>query len=245
MNNERAIVLDAEGRTLSPCPVDKARRLVATGHAELAREHPLTIRLTRPVSIPEPTHRSDRRVAPAGHHGERLLLHICCGPCAIYTVDHLRDLGFDVTGYWFGPNIHPYSEHERRREALATLATAVDLPVIWEPGYAMPEFLRLVAATPHRPARCRICYRLRLARAARAAAAGGFDAYSTTLLISPYQDLGAIGEIGAEEGATHGARFHFENLRRGFTEHHRLAREHGLYRQRYCGCVYSDVPWRR
>jgi predicted adenine nucleotide alpha hydrolase (AANH) superfamily ATPase len=233
---ERAIVLDAEGRTLSPCSVGKARRLVAQGRAERVREDPLTIRLTRAVALPEPT----RPPAPPDHTGERLLLHICCGPCATFTVGHFRGLGYDVTGYWFGPNIHPYSEHERRREALEKLAAAIDLPVIWEPGYAMPAFLRLVADTPDRPARCRLCYRLRLAQTARAAAAGGFDAYSTTLLISPYQDLDAIGAIGEEEGAAHGVRFHYENLRSGFAAHHRLARAHGLYMQRYCGCLYSE-----
>jgi len=277
----RAIVLDAEGRTLSPCPADKARRLVAQGRAEIVRDDPLTIRLTRSVTIPSPTRLGDRLVAqdpaiatvgdrpvaqdPAPRRrgdrrvaqnpaiatvgdrpvaptkvGERLLLHICCGPCATYTVAHLRGLGYEVTGYWFGPNIHPFSEHERRREALETLAADIDLPVIWEPGYEMPEFLRLVAGTPERPARCRICYRMRLARTARVAAAGGFDAFSTTLLISPYQDLDAIREIGAEEGDAQHVRFYFENLRKGFAEHHRLAREHGLYMQRYCGCVYSE-----
>ena len=260
----RAIVLDAEGRTLSPCPADKARRLVSQGRAEFVGDDPLTIRLTRAVSIPAPTRRGDRRVAQdqastrrgdrrvaqgqtVGDQpvaptkaGERLLLHVCCGPCATYTVAYLRGLGYDVTGYWFGPNIHPFSEHQRRRDALETLAADIDLPVIWEPGYAMPAFLRLVAGTPERPGRCRICYRLRLARTARAAAAGGFDAFSTTLLISPYQDLDAIRAIGEEEGAAPGVRFHFENLRKGFAEHHRLAREHGLYMQRYCGCVYSE-----
>jgi epoxyqueuosine reductase len=240
MTTGRAVVLDAEGRTLSPCPEGKALRLVAARRAELVREDPLTIRLTRAVPLPEPKRRGHQPPAPIDHHGERLLLHICCGPCATYTVAHLRDLGFDVTGYWFDPNIHPFSEHERRRESLVKLATDVDLPVIWEPGYEMPEFLRLVAGTPHRPGRCRICYRMRLARTAHAAAAGGFDAFSTTLLISPYQDLKAMREIGEEEGAAQGVRFYFENLRKGFAEHGRLAREHGLYMQRYCGCVYSE-----
>jgi len=237
MSNPHAVVLDAEGRTLSPCPENKARRLVAEGRAELVAEDPLTIRLTRVVSIPRPA-RCD--AVPARFDGQRLLLHICCGPCATYSVAHLRDLGFEVTGYWFDPNIHPFSEHERRRESLVKLATGVGLPMIWEPGYEMPEFLRLVAGTPERPGRCRICYRMRLARTARVAVAGGFDAFSTTLLISPYQDLKAIREIGEEEGAAQGVRFYFENLRKGFAEHHRLAREHGLYMQRYCGCVYSE-----
>jgi len=215
--------------------------LLASGRATLVAEEPLTIRLTRVVPLPAPTRR--RGAAPVRYDGQRLLLHTCCGPCATYTVGHLRAAGYILTGYWFNPNIHPSAEHDRRRESFGRFAAAVELPVLWEPGYALAEFLRLVAPNPERPTRCRICYRLRLACTARAAAAGGYDAFSTTLLISPYQDLDAIRQIGEEEGAAHGVRFHYENLRSGFAERSRLAREYGLYLQRYCGCVYSE--WER
>jgi len=180
-----------------------------------------------------------RTEANAGQ-GRRLLLHICCGPCATYTVRRLREQAWDVTGLWFNPNIHPFSEHERRREALASFAEQVALPVQWEAGYEMPAFLRAVVGRERFRERCQICYRLRLERAAQVAAAGGYDAFSTTLLISPYQDQAGIRRIGEELGAAHGVAFYFENFRRGYAETPRLCATYGLYRQRYCGCLYSE-----
>ena len=170
----------------------------------------------------------------------RLLLHICCAPCATYTVRRLRDEGADVTGHWYNPNIHPYGEHERRREALVGYARDIELPVIWEPGYDMPAFLRAVVGDERYRQRCEVCYRIRLERTAQAAAQGGFELYTTTLLISPYQDVEAIRRIGDELAGCYGVGFYVENLRRGFAESHRLAREAGLYRQKYCGCLYSE-----
>jgi len=170
----------------------------------------------------------------------RILLHICCGPCATYTVKRLREEGWLVTGYWFNPNIQPYSEHERRREALAKFAEAVSLPLIWEPGYEMVAFLREVVGHERFRERCMLCYRLRLERTARVAAEQGFQVLTTTLLISPYQDQKALRALGEELAQARGLSFYFENFRRGFAEHHRLAREYDLYRQRYCGCVYSE-----
>lgn len=230
----RARVVDATGQALSPCDEDKALRLVAEGRATLLSEQPFTIKLHRAVSLPEPSEQDDPLA------GQRLLLHICCAPCATYTVQHLREAGAEVTGHWFNPNIHPFREHELRREALAGYAPTIALPMIWEPGYEMPEFLRQVVGHGGFRQRCAICYRLRLQRTAIVAAREGFARFSTTLLISPYQDLEAIVRIGEELAQRHGVAFWGENLRRGFAEHHRMAREADLYRQRYCGCIYSE-----
>ncbi|OGO06819.1 MAG: hypothetical protein A2Y73_02540 [Chloroflexi bacterium RBG_13_56_8] len=168
------------------------------------------------------------------------MLHVCCGPCATYTVKRLREEGWDVTGYWFNPNIHPFSEHERRRETLARYAEEISLPVIWEPGYEMPAFFRAVVGHERFRERCVICYRLRLERTARVAAEGKFDAITTTLLISPYQDQDALRRLGDEFAEDCGVSFYFENFRQGFVEHHELAREHNMYMQRFCGCIYSE-----
>lgn len=175
--------------------------------------------------------------------GQRLLLHTCCGPCSTYPVQRLRQEGFDVTAFWHNPNIHPFSEHERRREALRQFAQAVDLTVIEEPGYEMVQFLRAVCGKEAFRERCRICYRMRLERTAQVARAQGFAAFTTTLLISPHQDEEAIRAIGEEVGRAAGVPFYYERFRRGWSERGRLAREHGLYRQDYCGCVYSE--WER
>ena len=208
----------------------------------MVSEEPLVIRLKRAIDIPpRPAQETEANVL----EGKRVLLHICCGPCATYTVKRLVEQGAIVTGYWFNPNIHPYSEHERRRETLAHYAEEIGLPVIWEPGYEMPAFFRAVVGhvrfRERKSARCPICYRMRLERTARVAADCGFDLFTTTLLISPYQDQEAIQHIGDALGHTHDATaFYFENFRRGFAEHHRLAKEHDLYVQRYCGCLYSE-----
>jgi hypothetical protein len=230
-----ARVIDAEGRELSPCAEDRARRLAAAGEAELQSEAPLVIRLLRCVSLPAPQAQAASVLA-----GERVLLHICCAPCSTYTVRHLRALGGQVTGYWYNPNVHPFSEHERRREALVGYATEGAFPVIWDPGYDLRAYMRAVAGHEARAERCALCYRLRLQRAAHIAAQEGMPFFTTTLLISPYQDQVLIKAAGDEAAAANGVRFAFENLRRGFAEHHHLAREHGLYQQRYCGCLFSE-----
>jgi len=238
---ERALVQDMAGRSLSPCDAEKALRLVSEGRAELVCERPLTIRLAYAVQVRARGEKQTGRERSApDYQGRRLLLHICCAPCATYTVKRLRELRWSVEGHWFNPNVHPYSEHELRRETLASYAETIGLPVHWESGYEIAEFLRAVVGHERFRERCLICYRMRLERTALAARRLGLDAISTTLLISPYQDQAAIRRIGEEMAALYGVAFYFENLRRGFAEHYRLSRESGLYMQRYCGCVYSE-----
>ena len=234
---DKAIVLDARGRKLSLTSKAKAHRLVQNGKASIVRQEPLTVQLDYEVRIPE------SEPKPNGYPGEgrRILLHVCCAPCATYTVKRLCELGFaEVVGYWYNPNVHPFSEHERRRETLAQYARDIELPVIWEPGYEILEFMRAINGRERFRERCAVCYRLRLERTAQVAAREGFDAFTTTLLISPYQDQSAIRAIGQEMADTYGLEFYYENFRRGWAEHGRMTREHGLYSQRYCGCVYSE-----
>jgi predicted adenine nucleotide alpha hydrolase (AANH) superfamily ATPase len=119
----------------------------------------------------------------------------------------------------------------------------VDLDVIWTEAYEMPGFLRLVVSHERFGERCRLCYRLRLERTAQEAAERGFEAFTTTLLISIHQDQDALRAIGEEVGRQYGVPFLFENFRRGWAERGRLARAYGLYQQPYCGCVYSE--WER
>jgi hypothetical protein len=228
-------VLDGDGKRLSPCSEERAAALVAAGKARLVSESPQVIQIAAVVSLPQPQ--------PPGAEsllGRRILLHICCAPCATFTAQHLGARGAAVTGYWYNPNIQPYSEHEKRRGTLARYAEEVGLSVLWEPRYDTVSFLRCVVGHEGPGERCALCYRLRLEQTASAAARGGFDLFSTTLLISPYQQVEAIRAIGEELSQCHGVSFYFENLRRGFSEHHRLAREHSLYQQRYCGCLYSE-----
>ena len=233
----RVIVLDSQGKRLSACSPEKASALLASGRARLAEQDPFTIQLCYAVDLPP---RTEPRAEPLPGQGKRLLLHVCCGPCATYPINRMRELGFDVVGYWYNPNIQPYSEHERRRECVAAYAISQDLPMIWEEGYEMVGFLRQVAGNEHFGRRCAICYQMRLSQAARAARENGFDALSTTLLISPHQNQDMIRRLGEKAAEGQGIAFFFENLRRGWAERGRLAYEHDLYQQRYCGCVYSE-----
>jgi len=233
----KAIVLDAEGRRLSPTDEDNARRLVRQAKAELVSADPLTIRLCYAVQIPS-TPQPEPEPLPG--EGKRVLLHICCAPCATYSVVRLRALGFAVTAFWHNPNIHPFNEHERRRETLAHYAAEIDLPVAWEPGYEVVGFMRAINGHERFRERCRICYEIRLERTAQVAGREGFDTFTTTLLISPYQDQEAVLALGEAAAARHGVSFFFENLRRGWADHFGAVREHELYSQRYCGCLYSE-----
>ena len=155
--------------------------------------------------------------------GQPLLLHICCGPCAAWPVPHLRDEGWELVGWWHNPNIQPATEHALRQESAAILAAHARLPVVWGP-YEPERFEAAVHGRWSRPERCRTCYRLRLEAAAEEAARRGIETFSTTLLISPYQDQAAIRAIGDEVAAARGLRFHFENLRRGWVERGKQAR---------------------
>ena len=132
----QATVLDASGQELSPCSEARARGLVRSGKATLVSDEPMIVRLYRHVALPPKSPSQEAHVL----EGKRVLLHICCGPCATYVVQRLREHGAFVTGHWYNPNIQPFSEHERRREALAQLVSRfsthdTDLPMIWGSHY--------------------------------------------------------------------------------------------------------------
>lgn len=168
----------------------------------------------------------------------KTLLHICCGPCSIYPLDWLRNEGHEVHGYFFNPNIHPYTEHQKRLATLEEYAALVGLPLIVSEGYRQEEYFRLVA---YREAeRCRFCYTLRLRQTARVARRGKFDYFTTTLLVSPFQKHDLIREVGDAAGLEYGVPFLYQDFRSGFKDGVQRSRELGMYRQQYCGCVFSE-----
>jgi len=231
------IVLDATGQRLSPCSPQKARRMLIEGKAKLVSETPLTIQLPYAVQLKPLT---EARPEKKPGEGKRLLLHICCGPCSTYPIKRLREQGFEISGFWYNPNIHPFTEHERRRECVRAYAEEVELPMIWWEEYEMPAYFRAVVGHEAFGERCAICYHLRLERTAQVAHQRGFNALTTTLLISPYQQQALIGSIGEELAGRYNLEFYFENFRRGWCERGHVAREHDMYQQRYCGCIYSE-----
>ncbi|HEX9777412.1 MAG TPA: epoxyqueuosine reductase QueH [Geopsychrobacteraceae bacterium] len=167
-----------------------------------------------------------------------ILLHICCGNCAIFPVKILREQNFQVTGFFFNHNIHPYQEFKRRLDTTREYADRVELPMVIRDEYLLEPFLREVAADPAQ--RCGYCYRSRMTETAREAVKGGFEAFSSTLLYSRYQQHDAIVAFGRQLAAEYNLIFHYEDYRVGWQEGIRISKEMGLYRQQYCGCIYSE-----
>lgn len=169
-----------------------------------------------------------------------LLLHTCCAPCLIYPLERLTERGFAVAGLFYNPNIHPYSEYLKRREAVEGFSKALEIKVEF-PEYRPDEFFRKVHLTEASPGRCSLCWLLRLKVTAQAAKRNGFDGFSTTLLVSPYQDQGLLHKIGEDIAREEGIDFYYEDFRPGFRKAHNTAKEKGIYCQRYCGCIYSEI----
>ncbi len=167
-----------------------------------------------------------------------LLLHICCAPCACYPYKKLSAAGITTRGFFYNPNIHPYTEYQKRLQALKKLADIRQLQVIYRDDYQLEEFLRQVAHSESE--RCRICYYMRLSATAQVAKHGRFNAFSSTLLYSIYQKHELIKEIGLNVGKQHGIEFYYQDFRPGWREGISLSKEYDLYRQQYCGCIYSE-----
>jgi predicted adenine nucleotide alpha hydrolase (AANH) superfamily ATPase len=168
----------------------------------------------------------------------KILLHTCCGPCTIYPLKKLRADNHEVCGYFNNPNIHPYTEWQQRKETLLDYARDNDLKVIVNEDYDLEGYLREVV---HRESvRCRYCYTMRLRQAARIARRGKFDAFSTTLLVSPFQKHDLIAEIGRAMGEEAGVPFYYEDFRPGYREATEISWSLNMYRQQYCGCIYSE-----
>jgi len=169
----------------------------------------------------------------------QMLIHTCCGPCLLPAAHKLRDDGHELTAYFYNPNIHPHAEHTRRLEAYQTAVDKLGLATLPSPAYEPQSFFR--AVTFREDERCRLCYRLRLFEAALAARDAGFEAFTTTLLISPYQNLDLIRETGDAAAEAAEVKFLFQDLRPLFSRIRAMAQELELYRQHYCGCLYSEL----
>ena len=168
----------------------------------------------------------------------KTLLHVCCAPCANQCIEVLRTDGFEVTGYWYNPNIHPFTEYRERRNCLRDYAVRIDLPLIERDDYGLRPFVREVAADIG--GRCVKCYEMRLFDTARQAAEGGFDSFTSSLFISPYQNHELMRDVAERAAAEYGVRFEYRDFRPYFRDGQTFAREQGVYIQKYCGCVFSD-----
>lgn len=166
------------------------------------------------------------------------LLHICCAPCANMCIDTLRADGFAVTGFWYNPNIHPFTEYRSRRNCLREYAQTIDLQMIERNDYGLRPFVREVASDIEH--RCVKCYEMRLYAAAQTAAENGFDSFTSSLFISPYQKHDLVREVAERAADEYGVQFLYRDFRPYFKEGQARARELGFYMQKYCGCVFSE-----
>jgi predicted adenine nucleotide alpha hydrolase (AANH) superfamily ATPase len=169
----------------------------------------------------------------------RLLMHICCSNCSIYPLQAFLAKGIEVTGFWFNPNIHPYTEYSQRLDSLSRLQKIWNLDIEYDENYALDDFLKSVVGRG--AGRCEICYKIRLEKTATAARRMGIGGFTTSLLASPYQKFDMIVSIGEEIGRIHSVPFYYEDLRQGWNISRSIAAEFGLYRQKYCGCIYSEM----
>ena len=168
----------------------------------------------------------------------KLFMHICCAPCANLPIEVLRADGVDLTGYWYNPNIHPFTEYRARRNCLQEYAKEISLPLVVRDEYGLRPFVRAVADDI--AGRCVKCYEMRLFETARQAAEGGFDSFTSSLFISPYQNHELMREVAQRAAAEYGVRFLYRDFRPYFRDGQTFAREHGFYIQKYCGCVFSE-----
>jgi epoxyqueuosine reductase len=168
----------------------------------------------------------------------KVLLHICCAPCCIYPLKVLSDHNFDVMGFFYRHNIHPYSECLKRQQTLETYAQKIDLQVIYQEGYDLEGFLQKMIFREKN--RCHVCYHERLLTTAHMARHGKFDYFTTTLLYSKFQNHEMIRSIGESVGKSMGVPFYYADFRMGWKEGIEESKQLGMYRQQYCGCIYSE-----
>ncbi|MDP3059084.1 MAG: epoxyqueuosine reductase QueH [bacterium] len=168
----------------------------------------------------------------------QILLHACCAPCSTYVVKTMLARGLGVSLFFYNPNIHPYDEFQKRKETLNDWARTIDIKVHYPVNVDVASWAQAVGIDVEN--RCLACYRLRLAATAVRARELEIEYFSTTLLISPYQNHAEIRIIGEEEARRNGVNFYYEDFRVGFASSQQSAKELGLYRQNYCGCFLSE-----
>ncbi len=168
----------------------------------------------------------------------KLLLHICCAPCAIHPFEELKE--FDaITGFFYNPNIHPYTEYINRKKALEDYSRNRKFPVIFH-KYDFENYFRRVSGNEEFGARCGVCWQMRLEETALFGVQNGYNSFTTTLLVSPYQNQEKIKDMGEDLAKKYNISFFYRDFRDGFREAQDKARNENLYRQKYCGCIFSE-----
>ncbi|GAB4276181.1 MAG: epoxyqueuosine reductase QueH [Candidatus Rifleibacteriota bacterium] len=171
-----------------------------------------------------------------------ILLHTCCGPCLGGSIDILKEALNEepIEIFWYNPNIHPYLEYRERLLSFNKLCENLNLRVHYgSTEYGLHRFLKNIDGK-FGEERCAECYRMRFEQAAAYASDNFFSAFTTTLLVSPYQQHDLIVEVGKKVAADYGTDFYYCDFRPGFKNTHEIARKYELYKQKYCGCIFSE-----
>ncbi len=190
----------------------------------------------------------DKKLAALAAEGRTptLLLHSCCAPCSSYVLEYLAP-HFRITVYYDNPNISPRAEYEKRVAEQKRLISEMPVPnpvSFMEAPYEPERFYEAAKGLEREPeggARCLACFRLRLSDTARAAKAGGFEFFTTTLSVSPHKNAEALAKIGAACAQAYGVPYLAGDFKKrdGYLRSIRLSAKYGLYRQDFCGCIYS------
>ena len=169
----------------------------------------------------------------------KLLMHTCCAPCSVYCIEELKQEGIQPVLYWYNPNIHPYTEYKLRRDTLKEYAKNINIEVIFEEKYGLKEFCKNVIDNLEE--RCsNYCYKVRLEETVKYAKENGYDAFTSTLFVSPYQKHEELKKKCEELSEKYNIKFLYRDFRVGFKDGQSKARELGLYMQKYCGCIFSE-----
>ena len=172
-------------------------------------------------------------------NSKKLLLHTCCAPCSVYCIDSLRAEKIEPTVFWYNPNIHPYIEYKTRRDCLKDYLKSIKVKGIFKESYGLDNFCKNVIKDL--PNRCvNYCYRARLSETVKFAKENGYEFFSTTLLVSPYQKHEELKAVCEELSELSGVKFLYRDFRVGFREGQAKARTLGMYMQKYCGCIFSE-----
>ena len=171
----------------------------------------------------------------------RLLLHMCCGPCSCYPVKKLREEGIEPVGYFFNPNIHPYKEWDMRLKTAKEFSEKVGMEFHADEHYRLRDFLKKALPAEALPnGRCQMCYTWRLEQAAAFAKENGYEVFTASLFVSPYQQHELMRETAAAAAKKEGIEFFYEDFRPGWQAGVDISLEMELYRQPYCGCIFSE-----
>lgn len=169
----------------------------------------------------------------------KILLHLCCAPCAVYPFLKLREEFEELMGFWYNPNIHPFLEYQKRLEAVKLWAKKEKVRIIYKDEYDLKGFLRMVVYRESK--RCFLCYELRLRQTAIFARKGKFDYFGSTLMISPHQDQKLLRELMEALAKEYGVKPYLREIEEGWRKGRELSKKMGLYHQKYCGCIYSEA----